>query len=204
MCKWRSASPSGVTPHPPPPPPPPHPAQPSPPLPASPAAVVGVVSVSPVTKPLVFQSSCSLSCFFFSPCCSLRHHKITEAVLTSLSGWPNTLPFSTLHPHPPSLSSFCTPGSITLARGPHSYTFKKQKIKNKRVKQNHRQHNKEKVFALQQTAHGINTWAPLALHSNLDKLSLSLHRHFQDSRATRHVTVMCLNLGRDIKLLSFS
>lgn len=176
MCKWRSASPSGVTPQPPPTPPPPScPALPSPPSIPCCCCWGGLclschqaAGLSVVLLPFLL---------FFSPCCSLRHHKITEAVLTSLSGWPNTLPFSTLHPHPPSLSSFCTPGSITLAWGPHSYTFKKQKIKNKRVKQNHRQHNKEKVFALQQTAHGINTWAPLALHSNLDKLSLSLHRN---------------------------
>ena len=150
MCNWRSASPSGFAPHTPtspsppaaPPLPPPSSSPALPPLPASPAAVVGVVSASAVTKPLVFQPSCPLIffSFFFFFCRSLRRHKITEAVLTSLSGWPNTLPFSSLPPSssspPPALQDPSHSGLRKLSAT--HYTKKEKKIQ---------------VFRLQQTAH---------------------------------------------------
>lgn len=116
MCNWRSNPPALLlTPS----QPPRHcrhhythlphiPALLSPPLLASPAAVVGVVSASTVTKLLVFQLSRSLPSRLFFFCRSLARHKITEAVLTSLSTWPNTLPFSLS-----SSSSSSTPESIT-------------------------------------------------------------------------------------------
>lgn len=170
MCNWRSASPSGSAPHtptspsPPAAPPPPSslllPSPPSlPPLPASPAAVVGVVSASAVTKPLVFQPSCSLLFFlFFFFCRSLRRHKITEAVLTSLSGWPNTLPFSSLLPPAP-LLLLHSRIHHTLAWDAQCYTLhtkkRKRKKEGKTKTQTIRQKKKKyiQVFPLQQTAH---------------------------------------------------
>lgn len=168
MCNWRSASPSGSAPHtptspsPPAAPPPPSylllPSPPSPPLPASPAAVVGVVSASAVTKPLVFQPSCSLLFFLFFFFAALLG--VTRLLKQCWHLYQADL---TLCPFPPSslqlLSSSCTPGSITLwlemLSATHYTKKRKRKKEGKTKTQTIRQKKKKyiQVFPLQQTAH---------------------------------------------------
>lgn len=159
MCNWRSASPSGSAPHtptspsPPAAPPPPSslllPSPPSPPLPASPAAVVGVVSASAVTKPLVFQPSCSLLffLFFFFFAALLGVTRLLKQC------WHLYQADLTLCPFPPSslqlLSSSCTPGSITLwleMLSATHYTKKRKRKKEGKTKTQTIRQKKKKIY----------------------------------------------------------
>lgn len=170
MCNWRSASPSGSAPHTPtspsPPAAPPPPSSlllPSPPSLPSPPCIPccccwgglcfcchQAAGLSAILLPSFF------SLFFF--CRSLRRHKITEAVLTSLSGWPNTLPFSSLLPPAP-LLLLHSRIHHTLAWDAQCYTLhtkkRKRKKEGKTKTQTIRQKKKKyiQVFPLQQTAH---------------------------------------------------
>lgn len=173
MCNWRSASPSGSAPHtptspsPPAAPPPPSSLLPPPPQPSLPP----LPSLHPLLlllgwsllllSPSRWSFSHPAPFFFFSFfffCRSLRRHKITEAVLTSLSGWPNTLPFSSLLPPAP-LLLLHSRIHHTLAWDAQCYTLhtkkRKRKKEGKTKTQTIRQKKKKyiQVFPLQQTAH---------------------------------------------------
>lgn len=135
MCNWRSAFPRGFTPHTPltltPLLPPyctllPHP---SPSIPSQhPLLLLLGWSVLLLSPSRWSFSRPAPSLPFF--CRSLRRHKITEAALTSLSAWPNTLPFSS-HPPSPLLLLLHSRIHHTLAWATHYYyyTFKIKKIK---------------------------------------------------------------------------
>ena len=165
MCNWRSASPSGFAPHTPtspsppaaPPLPPPSSSPALPPLPASPAAVVGVVSASAVTKPLVFQPSCSLLFFpfFFFFAALLGVTRLLKQC------WHLYQADLTLCPFPPSLPP--APLLLLHSRIHHTLAWessvlhitqkKKKRGGNKNTDNTGKKKKKIQVFRLQQTAH---------------------------------------------------
>lgn len=164
MCNWRSVFPPGFTPH------TPHTAPSSPhPILASLPSQHPLLLLLGWSLLLLSPSRWSFSCpapsllfFFFFFFCrrSLRRHKITEAVLTSLSAWPNTLPFSSLPPPPLLLLHSGIHHTLVWA----SHTWKKL-IENK-----YKIYKTIMFFSVQQTGHDYITAA--APDSHLDKTAL--------------------------------
>lgn len=129
MCSWRSASPSGIT-------PPPHPAQPSLPSQHPLLLLLGwsLLLLSPSRWSFSRPAPCPRFFFFLSPAALSGVTRLLKQC------WHLYQADLTLCPFPPSLhllSSFCTPGSITLT----TTHFKKI---DKWGKQDHRQYNQKK------------------------------------------------------------
>ena len=98
----------------------------------------------------------------------LRRHKITEAVLTSLSSWPNTLPFSS----PPSPPPPHPPPSHSIA----SYSPRKKETETENWL-------KKEEETLHTTRHKMNSFLPAAIKNNLDKTLSHLWNTFPGSAA---------------------